>query len=133
MFFRRKIRHVPGWQERLDAARQAGFSVRILADGRAEISRNACVAVLRDVPGSTPRMESLGLLDRSEILTLVDSGYMKTFQGPGYIPRPALAGDLRLLHAFAEDLGQPLEIPSLYNESLGTVCGRHDYDRLSGR
>jgi len=47
--------------------------------------------------------------------------------------RPALASDLKRLQAFQEDLREALGIESLYNQSLGTVCDSHQYDRLSGR
>jgi hypothetical protein len=97
------------------------------------VSRDRCAATVRKVPGGLPRIERMGILDGAEILRLVDGGYMKLFASRSGDPRPALAADLRRLHDFHEDLGEALGIETLYNESLGTVCDRHSYDRLSGR
>lgn len=133
MFFWRPAPKLTSWQERVDALGDAGFAVRDLGQFQVEVSRDVCAAVVRYVPGSLPRIERCGILDGTAMLRLVDGGFMKTFESPGSTRRPALAADLKRLHDFSEDLDEALGIGALYNESLGTVCDRHTYDRLSGR
>jgi hypothetical protein len=133
MFFWRPALRPTSWQERLGALSDAGFTARAVGPLRVEVSRDGCAAVVCDVEGGLPRIERSGLLDGTEILSLVDGGFMKTFESPASVPKPALAADLRRLHNFHEDLDEALGIGTLYNESLGTVCDRHTYDRLSGR
>jgi hypothetical protein len=111
----------------------AGFAVRDLGPLEVEVSRDGCAAMVREVSGGLPRIERFGILDGAEILRLVDGGFMKLFESPSGVAKPALAADLKRLHDFHEDLDQALGIGPLYNESLGTVCDRHTYDRLSGR
>jgi hypothetical protein len=133
MFFWRPAPKPTSWQERLGALVDAGFAVRDRGQLEVEVSRGDCAAMVHDVPGGLPRIERFGILDGAEILRLVDGGFMKLFESPAGAPRPALAADLKRLHDFHEDLDEALGIQTLYNESLGTVCDRHTYDRLSGR
>ena len=133
MFFRRPASKPISLQDRLDKLQKAGFQVKVLANGRAEALRDCCAAIWQEVQGSPPRIEHSGILYGSEIATLVDGGFMKLLETPGGMRRPALASDLKRLQAFMEDLREALGIESLYNESLGTVCDSHRYDRLSGR
>jgi hypothetical protein len=133
MFFWRPAPKTTGWQERLGALGDAGFAVRELERRRVEVSRDRCAAMVHDVPGGLPRIERFGILDGAEILRLVDGGFMKLFESQSGVRKPALAADLKRLHDFSEDLDAALGVGALYNESLGTVCDRHTYDRLSGR
>jgi hypothetical protein len=133
MFFWRPALKPASWQERVHALGDAGFAVRDLGPLEIEVSRDRCAAVIRDVPGALPRIERFGILDGTEMLRLVDRGFMKMFESPAGAWRPALAADLKRLHDFSEDLDEALGIAALYNESLGTVCDRHAYDRLTGR
>ena len=133
MFFWRSAPKLTSWQERMGALGDAGFAVRDLGQFQVEVSRDRCAAMVRDVPGGLPRIERFGIVDGTEILRLVDGGFMKLFESAAGSPRPALAADLKRLHDFSEDLDEALGIETLYNESLGTVCDRHTYDRLSGR
>lgn len=133
MFFRRSAPIATSWQERLGALGEAGFAVRDLGQQKAEVSRDGCAAMVREVPGGLPRIERFGILDGTEILRLVDGGYMKLFASRSGDSRPALTADLKRLHDFQADLDEALGIETLYNEALGTVCDRHSYDRLAGR
>ena len=111
----------------------AGFAVRELGPLEVVVSRDRCAAMVRDVPAGLPRIERFGILEGTEILRLVDGGYMKLFESQAGVRIPALAADLKRLHDFSEDLDAALGVGTLYNEALGTVCDRHTYDRLSGR
>ena len=46
---------------------------------------------------------------------------------------PATADHLKALHQFAEEMKEALGLPSLYNESLGTVSESYQYDRIKDR
>src|SRR5277367_5547687 len=43
---------------------------------------------------------------------------------------PATADHLKALQSFTEELKEGLGLPSLYNESLGTVSESYHYDRI---
>ena len=133
MFFRHSASKPISFQGRLNALQEAGFQVKDLGDGRAEAKRDCCAVIAQEVKGGQPRIEHSGILYGSEIATLVDGGFMKVLETPSGLRRPALASDLKRLQAFQEDLREALGIESLYNQSLGTVCDSHQYDRLSGR
>lgn len=96
--------------------------------------RDGCAAVLEDAPKLGPRVaERAGVWDGKAIATLVDGGFQKFLQTSEGRRRPALAEDLRAIHAFQEDLREGLGLTSLYNESLGTVSNSYLYDRVKDR
>ena len=63
---------------------------------------------------------------------LEDKGYQK-FWRHGETRFPIRKTDLQTLHRFDEEVREILQLPSLYNESLGSTCAQTDYDRLEGR
>jgi len=133
MFFRRAKIHECTFTEYLNKARQEGFTVDVTGP-RAKISRAGVGAVLEDVAGTHPRIaERAGRVVGEEIATLVDGGFQKFLQTPSGKRQPALASDLKAIHAFQEDLRDAVGIPSLYNESLGTVSNQYIYDRVEER
>jgi len=133
MFFRRAKAHEDTFAEYLTKVRQAGFDVEMTAKG-AKVSRDGVAAVLENVEGSHPRVsERAGRVMGHEIATLVDGGFQKFLQTLSGLRRPALAGDLKAIHAFQEDLREAVGITSLYNESLGTVSNQYIYDRVEER
>jgi hypothetical protein len=73
-----------------------------------------------------------GCLVGSEISKLVNRGYQQ-FLKTSKNEIPASADHLKALHSFAEELKIALGIPSLYNESLGTVSESYQYDRIQDR
>ncbi|MSV27462.1 MAG: hypothetical protein EXQ52_01770 [Bryobacterales bacterium] len=98
------------------------------------VVRNGCAAVIEDASKSGPHVaERAGVWDGKAIATLVDGGFQKFLQTAGGKRRPALAADLRAIHAFQEDLREGLGLTSLYNESLGTVSNSYLYDRVKDR
>src|SRR6266404_5501889 len=129
MFFRREAAKEITFEDRLNALRQAGFTVKP-ADGRVMVLRNCYAAILENVPGGPPRVvERAGILMDSGIAKLVDGGFQKFFLAPDGSKKPALASELKAIHAFEEDLREALGLVSLYNESLGTVSTQYLYDR----
>ncbi len=133
MFFRRERPKEITFEDRLDALRKAGFTVEPQGAGRARIERDNCAAEVEDIPGGPPRLGNAGVCVGDEIARLVDGGYQKLLQTPSGKRVPALASDLKALHRFEEDAREALGLPSLYNQSLGTTCDYHIYDRLEGR
>jgi hypothetical protein len=73
-----------------------------------------------------------GYLVGTEISKLVNKGYQQ-FLKTSKTEIPATADHLKALHAFSEELKEALGLPSLYNESLGTVSESYQYDRIVGR
>src|SRR5579864_77402 len=73
-----------------------------------------------------------GCLVGSEISKLVNRGYQQ-FLKTSKNEIPATADHLKALHSFAEELKVALGLPSLYNESLGTVSEAYQYDRIVDR
>jgi len=73
-----------------------------------------------------------GYLIGSEISKLVNRGYQQ-FLKTSKTEVPASAEQLKALQSFSEELKQALNLPSLYNESLGTVSEAYQYDRVENR
>jgi hypothetical protein len=133
MFFRRVHPKEPAFEERLETLRQAGFETARQPDGRVQVSRSGCGALVTDLPGAAPHIDRAGWLIAGGIGRLVDGGFQK-FWGLGDERKaPALASQLEALHAFEEDLREALGLTSLYNTSLGTTNDVHQYDRVEGR
>ena len=73
-----------------------------------------------------------GYLIGSEISKLVNRGYQQ-FLKTSKTEVPATADHLKALQTFSEELKEALGLPSLYNESLGTVSEAYQYDRVENR
>lgn len=134
MFFRTRTVKKPTFTDYLEKASTAGFTIEPQSDNRARITRNGIATIIQDVPGDPPKVvHRAGVVMGPEIATLVDGGYQKFLQTPNGKRRPALAADLKAIHAFQEDLRGALGLRSLYNESLGTVSNQYIYDRVEER
>jgi hypothetical protein len=73
-----------------------------------------------------------GYLIGGEISKLVNKGYQQ-FLKTSKTEVPATADHLKALHQFTEEFKEALGLPSLYNESLGTVSESYHYDRIEDR
>ena len=133
VFFRRQNPKATTFDERMDDLRKAGFTIAATEGGRVKVSRGCCAAVLSDTPDGPRVTERAGIVVANGIGKLVDGGYQKFFLTPDGRKKPALASDLKALHAFQEDLREALGLTSLYNESLGTVSTEYLYDRVKDR
>jgi hypothetical protein len=134
MFFRTEAAKKLTFQDYLAKAREAGFTVTGVGSSRAKIARKNVAAIVEDVPGGAPKMgESPGILVGEEIARLVDGGFQKFIMTPSGKKRAALAGDLRDIHAFDQDLREALGMPGTYNLGLGTVSNQYIYDRVEDR
>lgn len=133
MFFRRVRSRRPDFSQRIEKLKTWGFEVQQLDDGGLRVLRDGCEARVRRGEGDALLVEQTGRSLGGELARLVDGGYQKFWLTPGGRREPALAGQLKVLHAFEEDLREALGLKSLYNTSLGTVSALHLYDRVRGR
>lgn len=89
-------------------------------------------AIQKDEEGNAKIFAYPGYLVGSEISKLVNRGYQQ-FLKTSKTEIPATADHLKALHQFSEELKEALGLPSLYNESLGTVSESYQYDRVVDR
>jgi len=93
---------------------------------------NCSAAIQKNGDGGVKIFAYPGYLIGSEISKLVNRGYQQ-FLKTAKTEVPATADHLKALHQFAEELKEALALPSLYNESLGTVSESYHYDRIKDR
>jgi hypothetical protein len=117
------------FEDRLGKLRQAGFAVEPAGQSRYRVTRCGCAALIEN----PPTVVHIGIAMGDEIADLIDGGFQKFLTTPSGRREPALATQLTALHEFEEDLREALGLTSLYNQSIGTTCDRHVYDRLAGR
>ncbi len=73
-----------------------------------------------------------GYLISGEISKLINRGYQQVLK-TSKTEIAATADHLKSLQQFSEELKEALGLPSLYNESLGTVSEAYQYDRIEDR
>jgi hypothetical protein len=129
MFFRREKPKVFSFDDYLSQLRSAGFQVAAKGSGKAVAMRGPFAAVVEEGPA----IGSAGKVVGNEIGELVHGGYQVRFETKHGKVEAAQAEHLKAYHAFLEDLREALGLKSLYNESLGTVNGKHFYDRVKNR
>ena len=93
---------------------------------------NSSAAIEKTDDGGVKIFAYPGYLVGSEISKLVNRGYQQ-FLKTSKTETPATADHLKALHQFTEELKEALGLPSLYNESLGTVSESYQYDRIIDR
>lgn len=127
-----------------DRLRQHGFDCIDLSEGRVQVTKKSVTAIfVREEGGHYRLLELPGYLIRGRFARLWDAGYQKfwlpvtdTAAGvpdPAQPRIPVVASQLKELHEVTEELRSLLQIPSFYNEALGTTCHVTVYDRLRGR
>jgi hypothetical protein len=123
------------YEEALAWLRDNGFDV---TDAPGTTSRvflrkyNVSAAIERQANDGVKIFAYPGYLIGSEISKLVNRGYQQ-FLKTSKTEVPATADQLKALQTFSEELKMALGLPSLYNESLGTVSESYHYDRLEDR
>jgi hypothetical protein len=73
-----------------------------------------------------------GYLISGEISKLINRGYQQVLK-TSKTEIAATADHLKALQQFSEELKEALNLPSLYNEALGTVSEAYQYDRIVDR
>ena len=132
MFFRNQKPHEWTFDERLGNLKQFRFEVQRQGAG-ALVTRDGCGAQVQDLNEGKVKVGKAGVLVGGEIANLVSRGYQMFLRTPSGKEIPALAEQLKKLHAFDEDLREGLGLTSLYNLSLGTTSDDHLYDRVEDR
>ena len=93
---------------------------------------NVSAAIQKDGDDHVKIFAYPGYLIGGEISKLVNKGYQQ-FLKTSKTEVPATADHLKALQQFTEELKEGLGLPSLYNESLGTVSESYHYDRIENR
>jgi hypothetical protein len=93
---------------------------------------NCSAAIQKTEDGGVKIFAYPGYMIGSEISKLINRGYQQ-FLKTTKTEVAATADHLKALHQFAEEMKEALGLPSLYNESLGTVSESYHYDRIENR
>lgn len=93
---------------------------------------NCSAAIEKDAEGGVRIFAYPGYLIGGEIAKLINRGYQQVLKTTK-TEVAATADHLKALHQFSEELKEAMGVPSLYNESLGTVAEAYQYDRVKGR
>src|SRR5438445_11492982 len=103
------------------------------SSGRVFVKKyNVSAAIQKTEDGGVKIFAYPGYLVGTEISKLVNKGYQQ-FLKTSKTEIPATADHLKALHSFSEELKEALGLPSLYNESLGTLSEAYQYDRIVDR
>src|SRR5450759_3753361 len=123
------------YEEALAWVRDQGFDVTDApgTNGRVFLRKYNVSAAIQKGPDDSVKIFAYpGYLIGSEISKLVNRGYQQ-FLKTSKTEIPATADHLKALQQFSEEMKEALGIPSLYNESLGTVSESYQYDRIKDR
>jgi len=123
------------YEEALAWLRDNGFDVTDApgTTGRVFLRKYNVSAAIERTPDDGIKIFAYpGYLIGSEISKLVNRGYQQ-FLKTSKTEVPASAEQLKSLQKFSEELKMALNLPSLYNESLGTVSESYHYDRVQDR
>jgi hypothetical protein len=103
------------------------------AQTRVFLKKYGCSAAIQKTDdGGVKIFAYPGYMIGSEISKLINRGYQQ-FLKTTKTEVAATADHLKALHQFAEEMKEALGLPSLYNESLGTVSESYHYDRIKDR
>ena len=123
------------FEDAVNYLREHGFDVIEApgTSGRVFVKKyNVSAAIQKGENGEIKIFAYPGYLIGTEISKLVNKGYQQ-FLKTSKTEVPATADHLKALHAFSEELKEAMGLPSLYNESLGTVSEAYQYDRIEDR
>src|SRR5260221_8220931 len=93
---------------------------------------NVSAAIQKDGDAGVKIFAYPGYLISGEISKLINRGYQQVLK-TSKTEVAATADHLKSLQQFSEELKEALGLPSLYNESLGTVSEAYQYDRIKDR
>jgi hypothetical protein len=125
----------PTYDEAVKWLRENGFDILEPAGTTNRVfikKHNVSAAIEKDENDRVRLFARPGYLINGEIAKLVDRGYQK-FLKTTKSEVPATADHLTALRQFNEELRLATGIPSLYNESLGSVSDAYVYDRVEDR
>src|ERR1700747_3557135 len=93
---------------------------------------NVSAAIQKDGEDGVKIFAYPGYLINGEISKLINRGYQQVLK-TSKTEVAATADHLKHTQQFTEKLKEALGLPSLYNESLGTVSEAYQYDRIADR
>jgi hypothetical protein len=123
------------YEEAVAWLRENGFEVMEVPSNpnRVFVKKYGCSAAIeRSDADGVKLFAKPGYLIGGEITRLVDKGFQK-FLKTSKTEVPASADHLKAIHQFSEELREGSGTTSLYNEALGTVSDRYQYDRVKDR
>jgi hypothetical protein len=123
------------YEDALSWLRDHGFDLTEApgTQGRVFLRKYCCsAAIQKDGDDGVKIFAYPGYLIGGEISKLVNKGYQQVLK-TSKTEIAATADHLKALHQFTEELKEALALPSLYNESLGTVSESYQYDRILDR
>jgi hypothetical protein len=123
------------YEEVLNWLRDHGFDLIEAPGTQARVflkKYNCSAAIQKSGDGGVKIFAYPGYLIGGEISKLVNRGHQQ-FLKTAKTEVPATAEHLHALQQFTEELKEALGLPSLYNESLGTVSEAYNYDRIEDR
>src|ERR1700757_1355940 len=123
------------YEEALAWVREHGFDLTDApgTNGRVFLRKYNVSAAIQKGPDDAVKIFAYpGYLIGSEISKLINRGYQQ-FLKTAKTEVPATADHLKSLQQFTEELKEGLGLPTLYNESLGTVSESYQYDRIKDR
>ena len=123
------------YEEALAWLREHGFDVTDAPGATVRVflrKYNVSAAIQKGPDDAVKIFAYPGYLIGSEISKLINRGYQQ-FLKTSKTEIPATADHLKALQTFSEELKEGLSLPSLYNESLGTVSESYQYDRIEDR
>src|ERR1700676_590028 len=124
-----------GYEETLSWLRDHGLDLIEApgTQGRVFLKKyNVSAAMQKDGDDGVKIFAYPGYLIGGEISKLINRGYQQVLK-TSKTEVAATADHLKSWQQFSEELKEALGLPSLYNESLGTVSEAYQYDRIVDR
>lgn len=120
-------------QAQIESLSSKGFLVRS-SGGVVRIEKYNCGAELRKAPQGAWQMTVIPcIMAHGQFTRLWDAGYQKFLISHDAKKIPAQMQQLADLRRFNEELRTALDVPTYYNEALGSTCHFSVYDRVKGR
>lgn len=124
-----------GYEDTLSWLRDHGFELIEApgTQGRVFLKKyNVSAAIQKNGGDGVKIFAYPGYLIGGEISKLVNKGHQQVLK-TARTEVAATADHLKSLQQFTEEFKEALQLPSLYNESLGTVSESYCYDRIENR
>jgi hypothetical protein len=120
-------------QALIESLSSKGFLVRS-SGGVARIEKYGCAAELRKTPKGLYQMTVIpSIMFQGQFTQLWDAGYQKFLLTHDGRKIPIRVNQLFDMRRFNEELRTALDVPTYYNEALGSTCQVTVYDRVKGR
>jgi len=120
-------------QAQVESLSSKGFHVRS-SGGVVRIEKYDCGAELRKAArGDFEMTEIPCIMSEGQFTRLWDAGYQKFLLTRDAKKLPVHVNQLANLRRFNEEMRSALDVPTYYNEALGSTCHVSVYDRVKGR